>query len=95
MCYKNIFLKLYFYLYILVGPTNFQVSIIDNHHSRTAGLIGVHGVLNVNKQELRISDPCTGDLKVAWKWFEFHQFHLQVPSQSVDDKKILVMHTSR
>lgn len=77
-----------------MGETNFRVSIVDNTHSRSAGLIGLHGVLSANKQELVISDPCTGNPKITWKWFQFHQFHLQATSQTVDDKKIIVMHTS-
>ncbi|XP_018578635.1 uncharacterized protein LOC108916816 [Anoplophora glabripennis] len=80
--------------YIPVGDSNFRVSLIDNNHSRMAGLIGLFGVLGVNTQGVMVSDPCTGELKVRWKWFQFHQFHLQAPVQPVDDKKIIVMHSS-
>ncbi|KAJ8924220.1 hypothetical protein NQ315_007011 [Exocentrus adspersus] len=80
--------------YIPVGESNFRISLIDNNHSRVAGLIGLYGVLSVTAQEIIISDPCTGELKIIWKWFQFHQFHLQAPVQPVDDKKIIVMHSS-
>lgn len=32
--------------------------------------------------------------KISWKWYQFHQFHLQAPTQPVDDKLVVVMHTS-
>ncbi|CAG9864138.1 unnamed protein product [Phyllotreta striolata] len=80
--------------YLPVDNSNFRVSLVDNHHSRAAGLLGTFGVLSVNQQDLIISDPCTGEQKIAWKWFHFHQFHLQAPLNSGDDQKIIVMHTS-
>jgi hypothetical protein len=79
----------------LVGKSNFHISIIDNAHSRAAGLVGLYGVLGTNSQEIIVRDPCTGDLKVYWHWYEFHQFHFQSPAHPVDDKRIIVMHTSR
>jgi hypothetical protein len=78
-----------------VGKSNFHISIIDNAHSRAAGLVGLYGVLGTNSQEIIVRDPCTGDLKVYWHWYEFHQFHFQSPAHPVDDKRIIVMHTSR
>ncbi|KAG5877671.1 hypothetical protein JTB14_013916 [Gonioctena quinquepunctata] len=80
--------------YIPVGNSNFRVSLVDNEHSRAAGLVGIFGVLSINQQELVISDPCTGELKIVWKWFQFHQFHHQALTQTIDDKRIIVMHTS-
>ncbi|XP_022908243.1 uncharacterized protein [Onthophagus taurus] len=80
--------------YLPVGDSNFHVSIIDNAHSRAAGLIGIHGVLGTNSQDMVISDPCTGEPKISWKWYQFHQFHLQAPCHPNDEKTICVMHTS-
>lgn len=80
--------------YIPVDNSNFRVSLVDNNHSRAAGLIGTFGVLSLNQQDLIISDPCTGEQKIIWKWFQFHQFHLQAPSKLEADHKIIVMHTS-
>ncbi|XP_028142156.1 uncharacterized protein LOC114336048 isoform X1 [Diabrotica virgifera virgifera] len=80
--------------YIPVDNSNFRVSLVDNHHSRAAGLLGTFGVLSINQQELSINDPCTGEAKITWKWFQFHQFHLQAPLQPEDDRRVIVMHTS-
>ncbi|XP_074042460.1 uncharacterized protein isoform X2 [Leptinotarsa decemlineata] len=80
--------------YIPVGNANFRVSLVDNEHSRSAGLVGLFGVLSITQQELVISDPCTGEQKLSWKWFQFHQFHHQAATQPIDEKKIIVMHTS-
>lgn len=79
----------------LVGGSNFPVSLVDSAHSRAAGLLGLYGVLHTNSQEIIISDPCTGSPIIGWKWYHFHQFHLQATCEQNDDKKILVMHTSR
>lgn len=80
--------------YLPVGESNFHVAIIDNTHSRKAGLLGLHGVLGMNSQEITISDPCTAEPKISWKWYQFHQFHLQAPCHAEDEKTICVMHTS-
>ncbi|KAJ8934482.1 hypothetical protein NQ314_013357 [Rhamnusium bicolor] len=77
-----------------LGDSNFRVSLVDNKHSRTAGLIGLFGVLGMSSQEIFISDPCTGEPKISFKWFQFHQFHHQAPAQPVDKEKVIVMHTS-
>ncbi|KAL1513867.1 hypothetical protein ABEB36_003209 [Hypothenemus hampei] len=81
--------------YIPIGDSNFRISLVDTAHSRRAGLLGLYGVLNTNNQEIIISDPCTGIMKIGWKWYHFHQFHLQATSEQKDDKKIVVMHSSR
>ncbi|CAG9765710.1 unnamed protein product [Ceutorhynchus assimilis] len=75
--------------------SNFRISLVDTEHSRNAGLLGLYGVLNANAQEIVINDPCTGAPKIGWKWYHFHQFHLQATCEQNDDKKIVVMHTSR
>ncbi|XP_019868524.2 uncharacterized protein LOC109597311 [Aethina tumida] len=80
--------------YLPVGESNFRVSLIDTAHSRSAGLFGLYGVLSINSQEIVISDPCTGEPKISWQWYQFHQFHLQAPVQPKDDKMVVVMHTS-
>lgn len=86
---------LYHSLLFLVGKTNFHVSLVDNCHSRAMGLIGLHGVLGTNTQDIIISDPCTGEVVLSWKWYQFHQFHLQAAAQPSDEKMICVLHTSR
>ncbi|KAI4467386.1 hypothetical protein MML48_2g00021596 [Holotrichia oblita] len=48
----------------------------------------------MNSQDITISDPCTGEPKISWKWYQFHQFHLQAPCHPEDEKTICVMHTS-
>lgn len=80
--------------YLPVGDSAFHVSLVDTNHSRAAGLTGLYGVLGTNCQEIIISDPCTGDHKISWKWYQFHQFHLQAAVNGVDEKVICVMHTS-
>ncbi|XP_050305419.1 uncharacterized protein LOC126742696 [Anthonomus grandis grandis] len=79
---------------IPVGESNFTISLVDTDHSRSAGLVGLYGVLHTNASEIVISDPCTGTPKIVWTWYHFHQFHLQATCLQTDDKKIVVMHTS-
>lgn len=81
--------------YLRVGKSNFHISLVDSPHSRAVGLIGLHGVLGTNKQEIVISDPCTGEPILTWKWYQFHQFHLQASAHPSDEKMICVLHTSR
>ncbi|XP_060523421.1 uncharacterized protein LOC132700259 [Cylas formicarius] len=80
--------------YIPVGDSNFHVSLVDNKHSRAAGLLGLFGVLGVSPQGIAVCDPCTGEPKITWKWYQFHQFHMQASLRQLDDKKIVVVHTS-
>lgn len=81
--------------YIPVGSLNFHVSLVDNDHSRAAGVYGLFGILSVNSQEISISDPSTGDNLVKWSWIHFHQFHLQAHTHPDDENTICVMHTSK
>lgn len=81
--------------YIPVGDSNFPVPLVDSANSHSAGFLGLYGVLHTNSQEIIISDPCSGSPIIGWKWYHFHQFHLQATCEQNDDKKILIMHTSR
>lgn len=68
---------------------------MDNDHSRVAGLTGLHGNLSTNAREVTIKDPFTGDTRTTLPWYQLHQFHLAATGSLDDEKKIIVMHTSK
>ncbi|KAJ8971493.1 hypothetical protein NQ317_013132 [Molorchus minor] len=69
--------------------TYIPVSIVDNNHSRKAGLVGLFGVLSVDSQDIIISHPCTGEPKISWKRYYFNQFHLQASAHEADSEKLV------
>lgn len=73
----------------------FYVSIVDNDHSRIAGLTGLHGTLTINTHEFLISDPCTGDVRTRISWYSLHQFHLAAVTNQDDEQKIVIFHTNK
>uniref|UniRef100_A0A1B6C7H9 PH domain-containing protein n=1 Tax=Clastoptera arizonana TaxID=38151 RepID=A0A1B6C7H9_9HEMI len=78
-----------------VHEGEFIVSLIDTNHSRTAGLAGLYGTLSISLTGICISDPCTGQLKVHWKWPHIENTKIQPSNSSEDHNKIFVIHTSR
>lgn len=82
-------------LKILVPDGAFYISVVDNEHSRVAGLTGLHGILTTNSHEVVIKEPTTGEVRTSFSWHHLHQFHLAATSITDDDKKIVVVHTSK
>lgn len=77
-----------------VADEGFPVSLIDNAHSRVAGLTGLYGNLVVGPHRLTLHDPSTGHMIYSWKWQHMHQFHLAATELKDDENKICVIHTS-
>ncbi|XP_012528896.1 uncharacterized protein LOC105832472 [Monomorium pharaonis] len=74
---------------------SYEVSIIDNAHSKAAGLTGLYGDLIANEKEIFIRDVHTGKIVKSFEWKEFTQFHLMSVGRPEDVKRICVIHTSK
>ena len=78
-----------------VSDNEFYISLIDNCHSRTAGLAGLYGTLSTSLIGISISDPSAGQIKVHWKWTQIDHISAQASNNTVDDNRICIIHTSR
>ncbi|XP_018342488.1 PREDICTED: uncharacterized protein LOC108748701 [Trachymyrmex septentrionalis] len=74
---------------------SYDVSIVDNAHSKAAGLIGLYGDLIANQTGIFIRNVYTGEIAKTFKWTEFTQFHLMTAGRPEDVKRICVIHTSK
>ncbi|XP_065217640.1 uncharacterized protein LOC135843621 isoform X2 [Planococcus citri] len=72
----------------------FEVSLVDNHHSREAGLMGLYGNLSVNSNEIVIKDPHTTKIKVTWHWSQISHSYLPLPSNPEDVHRVCTICTS-
>ena len=79
----------------MITDGGFLVSLVDNTHSRIAGLMGLYGSLAVGPHRVTLHDSTTGQLIYSWKWQHMHQFHLAATENKEDENKICVIHTSR
>ncbi|KAJ9577296.1 hypothetical protein L9F63_006135 [Diploptera punctata] len=79
---------------LCMADEGFLVSLIDNAHSRIAGLTGMYGKLMIGPRHLTLHDPNTGQVIYFWKWQHLHQFHLAATEVREDNNKICVIHTS-
>nr|XP_018898793.1 PREDICTED: uncharacterized protein LOC109031630 isoform X1 [Bemisia tabaci] len=75
------------------GDGEFSVSVIDNDHSRAAGLIGLYGILSIEATEITIRDPYTDTVKVRWPWSTFYNSFIPSPVNSEDVNRICVLQT--
>ncbi|XP_012255367.1 uncharacterized protein LOC105685651 isoform X2 [Athalia rosae] len=73
----------------------FHVSMVDNAHSRAAGLTGLHGDLVASRLGVFIKDVNSGEIKESLEWKELSQFHLPAAGRPEDVKRICVIHTSK
>ncbi|XP_015109947.1 uncharacterized protein LOC107036477 [Diachasma alloeum] len=73
----------------------FNISMVDNTHSRAAGLSGLHGDLVASRSGLFIKDVHTGDIIENLDWKEMSQFHLVTAGRPEDVKRICVIHTTK
>lgn len=74
---------------------SYDVSMVDNAHSKAAGLIGLYGDLIANQTGIFIRNVHTGEIAKTFKWKEFTQFHLMTAGRPEDVKRICVIHTSK
>ncbi|KAK0175574.1 hypothetical protein PV327_009314 [Microctonus hyperodae] len=74
---------------------SFNISMVDNTHSRAAGLTGLHGDLIASRSGLFVKDTHTGDIVENFDWIEMNQFHLSTSGRPDDVKRICVMHTTK
>ncbi|KAL0110943.1 hypothetical protein PUN28_012776 [Cardiocondyla obscurior] len=74
---------------------SYYVSMVDNAHSKTAGLTGLYGDLFTNEMGIFIKNIHTGEILETFDWKEFTQFHLMTVGRPEDVKRICVMHTSQ
>ncbi|XP_011865156.1 PREDICTED: uncharacterized protein LOC105560556 [Vollenhovia emeryi] len=74
---------------------SYDISMVDNAHSKTAGLTGIYGDLVANEIGIFIRNVHTGEIAETFEWKEFTQFHLMTAGRPEDVKRICVMHTSK
>ncbi|XP_018371368.1 PREDICTED: uncharacterized protein LOC108766526 [Trachymyrmex cornetzi] len=74
---------------------SYDISMVDNAHSKAAGLIGLYGDLIANQTGIFIRNVHTGEIAKTFKWKEFTQFHLMTAGRPEDVKRICVIHTSK
>ncbi|XP_034950236.1 uncharacterized protein [Chelonus insularis] len=73
----------------------FNISMVDNSHSRTAGLTGLYGDLVASRCGVFIKDVHTGNIVQNLEWNEMNQFHLTSIGHPDDVKRICVIHTTK
>ncbi|XP_054277855.1 uncharacterized protein LOC128996503 isoform X2 [Macrosteles quadrilineatus] len=79
---------------IPVEPGLFSVSLIDNTHSRTAGLAGLYGTLSTSLTGITVGDPATGQIKVHWRWPQVDRVSLAPVCTPEDKGHVVILHTS-
>lgn len=80
---------------ITVEHEEFIVSLIDNAHSRSAGLTGLYGTLRTNLSGVSISDFHTGQVKVQWQWSQLDTASICSPIVPEDHNHLLKIRTLR
>ncbi|XP_035741143.1 uncharacterized protein LOC118449974 isoform X1 [Vespa mandarinia] len=73
----------------------YNISIVDNAHSRLAGLTGLYGDLVASQMGVFIKDIHSGEIIQNLKWKEMKQFHLTTAGRPEDVKRICVIHTTK
>ncbi|XP_012283916.1 uncharacterized protein LOC105701611 [Orussus abietinus] len=74
---------------------SFDISMVDNAHSRAAGLTGLHGDLVASRLGVFVKDVYSGEIGESLEWKELSQFHLSTSGRPDDVKRICVMHTTK
>ncbi|XKL59409.1 hypothetical protein PGB90_000425 [Kerria lacca] len=72
----------------------FEISLIDNCHSREAALAGLYGILSVTPSEIIIKDPHTNKIKVTWHWSQISHSYLPLPANAEDVHRVCTIRTS-
>ncbi|XP_008550873.1 uncharacterized protein LOC103573512 [Microplitis demolitor] len=73
----------------------FNISMVDNTHSRSSGLTGLHGDLVASRCGIFIKDVHTGNIIEHLEWSEMNQFNLSTIGHPDDVKRICVIHTTK
>lgn len=76
------------------SENEFEISVIDNDHSRVAGLHGLYGRLSVASSEIIIKDPHNNKIKVTWHWSQISHSYLPLPADAEDVHRICTICTS-
>lgn len=72
------------------------MSLIDNTHSRKAGLAGLYGTIQTSMAGLTVTDPGTGQSRAHWRWGQIESVTLDNTTGLTEDKgRILEVQTSR
>ncbi|KAK2576933.1 hypothetical protein KPH14_005551 [Odynerus spinipes] len=74
---------------------SYNISIVDNAHSRLAGLTGLYGDLVASQMGIFIKDTHSGEIVQNLEWKEMKQFHLTTAGRPEDVKRICVIHTTK
>ncbi|XP_014470374.1 PREDICTED: uncharacterized protein LOC106742180 isoform X2 [Dinoponera quadriceps] len=74
---------------------SYNISMVDNAHSKAAGLIGLYGSLTATETGVFIKSPQTDEMVKSFEWKEFGQFHLMTVGRPEDVKRICVLHTTK
>lgn len=77
------------------ASNEYTVSIVDNEHSKMAGLTGLYGTLSVKTEEILVTDPHTGKIKVTLHWTQIQCSSLPLPAVSDDLHKVCTIRTNR
>ncbi|KAG8040405.1 hypothetical protein G9C98_001219 [Cotesia typhae] len=73
----------------------FNISMVDNTHSRSAGLTGLHGDLVASRCGIFLKDVHNGNIIEHLEWTEMNQFNLATIGHPDDVKRICVIHTTK
>jgi len=82
-------------LFVAETTNEYTVSIIDNEHSKAAGLTGLYGTLSVKSEEILVTDPHTGKIKVTLHWTQIQCSYLPLPAVSDDLHRVCTIRTNR
>ncbi|KAJ8681559.1 hypothetical protein QAD02_017351 [Eretmocerus hayati] len=72
-----------------------SVSMVDNAHSRSAGLTGLYGDMVASRSGVFVKDVHTGEIVETLEWKEMNEFHLATFGRPDDVKRICVIHTTK
>ncbi|XP_050423914.1 uncharacterized protein LOC126835396 [Adelges cooleyi] len=76
------------------GENEYAVSVIDNEHSKAANLTGLYGTLSVKTEEILVTDPYTGKIKVTLHWTQMQCSYLPLPATSEDLHRVCTIRTN-
>ncbi|XP_014217275.1 uncharacterized protein LOC106645838 isoform X2 [Copidosoma floridanum] len=73
----------------------FNVSMVDNAHSRSAGLTGLYGDMVASRSGVYVKDVHTGEIVETFDWKDTDSVHLACSGREEDVKRICVVHTTK
>ncbi|XP_050525177.1 uncharacterized protein LOC126896432 [Daktulosphaira vitifoliae] len=78
----------------LKEKNEYDISVIDNEHSKSANLNGLYGRLSVKTDEILVSDPHSGKIKATLHWTQMQCSYLPLPATSEDLHRICTIRTN-